>query len=252
MNLRLLLTMLAITAVTMAQSPCDTAIKLAPDANLFLNKAYVSTDLEATLGFARKALESFSSLEELTLSCDCMTAYDATYEARVNLEKAMEKSSWEQVRFFVNKARGFTGNLLQDLDGCQYQGPQESDFQSRQEYLEARQQELLDRQKAITRELQEQRKMAEEMARKREIELKQQKAFKTAAESALKQYELALKKLNETFACGQSQEPMSNYMRDEAVLEEESLELTEYYYLNKAEEMHARAEEILRKCRNLK
>ena len=239
-----------------AQEIYDDALTAASYAYSHSKKAHGANNVYHTQEYADKAIEAFEKVEALAEECGCKAANEIAYQARVDMQSALEQDTYEHSRYFAKRAKDASPKLLDILTTCQANAgdyayadeasieeeeneiaEMKSEMAAKQQELEAQRRELELEQQKLEAQIAEQNRMKAELEAKRAAELKEQAIVKTKAETALKKLESALQELSVVLNEKSSFETQSDYLRSENELKNESLDDTKSFYVNRAKEL---------------
>lgn len=221
---------------------------------------HVKKALEAnnTTHLKAYAVRSKAALEKVlaaTKACGCIDANYATYDALDNLDRALEKDKFEDIRFLVSKTKSLTRDTLVALDLCNakksgvdYESEEENLIQ-REKQLREQQQQLIAQQQELEAQIAEQKALQKKIQEEREAMLKAQKELQLTAEDNLGQMEQVISSFLDSMGCLETAPLTSeSYKRNTAELTLESLGKTKAFYIEKAQEMASTLVNRLSKC----
>ncbi|RZS92645.1 hypothetical protein [Aquimarina brevivitae] len=237
-----------------AQNPLDDALTAASYAYSHSKKAYGANNVFHTQEYADKAAEAFSKVEALTAECGCTEANELAYQAKTDMESSLEQDTFERSKYYTKQAKELCSELLKQLTLCQANARKNasqdivstegSEIEAAAEELSVKQQELEEKkrqlalqQQQLEAQIAEQQKAQKELEAKRAQELQQQAAIKNKAEQALKKLELAIQELTVALNEEADFKLPSDYSRSESELQNESLDETKSFYVNRAKEL---------------
>lgn len=194
--------------------------------------------------YAQRSLEAIERTLASTEKCGCTDANDASYNAIEYLYKALEKDKYENIRFFVEKAKKDAKNILISLDLCSENDPisaleiQEGSLQEQEQQLLEQQKQLQEQQNKLAVQLEEQKRLQAEISSQKAAMLIAQKEIKTSSEATLKELELLINQFTSSMGCkNETSLTKESFVKSVDQLEKESLENTKVFYANKAQEM---------------
>ena len=206
--------------------------------------AMEANNIEHLKQFAKRSKIAIEKVLITTEKCGCIEAYNASYEALENLNKALQKEKFETTRLFVNRAKMNAHSIIIALDICSVENPEfillenEDNLIEQEQLLLEQQKRLMERQKKLEAQMKRQKKLKEELKIQKETMLLEQKMIKAEAEVSLQQLESTILRFKKTIGCEETksltEEPFERTLLD---LESESLQATKFFYVSKAKEM---------------
>lgn len=194
--------------------------------------------------YAQRSLEAIQKALQSSTQCGCEAANEAGYDAIENLNKALEKTEYERVRFFVNKGRSNAQEILKSLDICSASpsvnnlDEQENDIVSQQQQLLEQQRLLEEKQRQLQEQIATQKELQKKLAMQKAEMLKAQKELKLTSEETLSELETLINEFTIAMGCKTDGGVTSEtFIRSLAELESESLDDTKGFYIAKAKEM---------------
>jgi len=254
-RITLIFLLFGLISTTNAQQLYDDALSSASYALAHSKKAYNSNNVYHTQEFADKAIESFRKAEEIADRCGCIEAYETAYKGSEDMQSSLDQDTYERSRFFAKRAKDMAFKLLEELTYCQanpddYPYPDtasldandeiaelSNEVSSKQQELEEKKRQLQIEQKRLEEQIAQQNLIKEELKNKRAAELKEQTLIKSKAEKALRKLETALQELSVVLNDEATFDAQSDYLRSQTDLENESLDDTKSFYVNRAKEL---------------
>lgn len=251
----LVLFLFCLLSQTNAQNLYEDALTAASYAYSHSKKAHGANNVFHTQEYADKAIEAFQKVEDLAQQCECKEATETAYEAKSDMESALTQDTYERSRYYAKRAKDLGSKLLEQLTICQansdnnYQdvASEEEDaiavasqeVISKQQELEEKRRQLEIEQRKLEQQIAEQQKKQAEFEARRAAELKEQALIKSKAEQALKKLESALQELSIALNDDKntSFKSESDYLRSENDLQNESIDDTKSFYVNRAKEL---------------
>ncbi len=244
------------TSVITSQELYDDALTAASYAYSHSKKAHGANNVYHTQEYADKAIESFQKVEDLAKKCGCKKANETAYQARVDMQSSLEQDTYERSRFFAKRAKELGSEILDQLTQCQADAgaytyveddtieeeeneiaEASNEVSEKQKELEEKRRQLELEQKELEQQIAQQNKRKAELAAKRAAELKAQALVKAKAEKALQKLEIALQELSVVLNEKSMFESQNDYVRSENELQNESLDDTKSFYVNRAKEL---------------
>ncbi|WP_378172770.1 hypothetical protein [Aquimarina sp. SS2-1] len=239
-----------------AQNIYEDALTAASYAYSHSKKAHGANNVFHTQEYADKAIEAFEKVENLTDECGCKEANETAYEAKTNMVSSLDQDTYERSRYYAKQAKELGPKLLKQLTDCQatngsnnsYVGDVASakeeeiaiaseEVAQKQRELEEQKRQLEIEQKKLQQQIAEQQKAQAEFEAQRAAELKEQAQVKVKAEQALQKLESALQELSIAFDDESIFESQKDYVRSENDLQNETLNDTKSFYVNRAKEL---------------
>ncbi|MBQ4821223.1 hypothetical protein [Aquimarina sp. MMG016] len=240
-----------------AQDIYDDALTAASYAYAHSKKAYGANNVFHTQEYADKAIESFQKVEDLADQCNCSEANETAYEAKSDMESSLQQDTYERSRYYAKRAKDLGSKILEQLTQCQanagdtYIGDVASaeeddaiasateEVANKQLELEQKRRQLEIEQKRLAQQIAEQKQRQAQFEAERAAELKAQAVIKDKAELALQKLENALQELSVVLNNDEepSFEAQNDYVRSENDLQNESLDDTKNFYVNRAKEL---------------
>lgn len=237
-----------------SQNLYEDALTAASYAYSHSKKAYGANNVFHTQEYADKAVDAFAKVENLAGDCGCKKANETAYQAKTDMESSLEQDTYERSRYFAKRAKELGSELLKELTLCQANAKngiveglgstQDSNIADTVEEVSAKQQELEEKkrqleiqQKQLEQQIAAQQKAQKELEAKRAQELLKQSAIKSKAEQALKKLENAILELSIALNDEASFSYEDDYLRSESELQNESLDDTKNFYVNRAKEL---------------
>ena len=236
-----------------AQNLHEDALTAASYAYSHSKKAYGANNVFHTQEYADKAYEAFQKVEDLADQCGCPEANETAYEAKTDMESSLTEDTYERSRFFAKRAKELGSKLLEQLTVCQEKAAKFGDVASNEEenQLAEASQEVLDKQQELEqkrRQLEiEQQKLEQQIAAQAQkqaefearqaAELKEKAIIKSKAEQALKKLQSALQELSIAINDDSNTSFDANYSRSENDLQNESIDDTKSFYVDRAKEL---------------
>jgi len=252
-----ILFLLCIVSQTNAQNLYEDALTAASYAYSHSKKAHGANNVFHTQEYADKAIEAFEKVENLADECGCSEANETAYEAKTNMVSSLDQDTYERSRYYAKQAKELGPKLLEQLTDCQANGISSSDsyigdiasaekeaiaiaseeVAQKQKELEAQKRQLEIEQQKLQQQIAEQQKAQAEFEAQRAEELKEQTVVKAKAEQALQKLESALQELSIAFDDESIFESQKDYLRSENELQNETLNDTKNFYVNRAKEL---------------
>lgn len=237
-----------------AQNLFEDALTAASYAYSHSKKAYGANNVFHTQEYADKAVDAFAKVETLAGDCGCKKANETAFQAKTDMESSLEQDTYERSRYFAKRAKDLGSELLKQLTVCQADAKkgiisdvasaQGSEIAEAVEEVSAKQQELEEKkrqlelqQQQLEQQIAAQEKAQKELEVKRAQELQKQAAIKSKAEQALKNLENAIQELSVVLNEEASFDYADDYLRSESELQNESLDDTKNFYVNRAKEL---------------
>ncbi len=241
-----------------AQDVYEDALTAASYAYSHSKKAHAANNVFHTQEYADKAIVAFEKVESLSKLCGCTTANEKAYEAIDDLQSALDEDTFERSRFYVKRAKengeqilsliteceanNGNGGALASTDEMQYENEAianaAEEINKQQLALEEKQKQLEAQQVKLNQQIALQEKKQKEFEAERSRELEEQRTIKSKAELALQNLESALLQFNVVFNKDESEVELQNdYLRSKNDLENESLNETKNFYVNRAKEL---------------
>ncbi|WP_299440400.1 hypothetical protein [uncultured Aquimarina sp.] len=250
-----ILFLLCFVSQTNAQNLYEDALTAASYAYSHSKKAHGANNVFHTQEYADKAIEAFEKVENLADKCGCSEANETAYEAKTNMVSSLDQDTYERSRYYAKQAKELGPKLLEQLTNCQANGSSSDDYTDvasaeeeaiaiaseevaqKQKELEAQRRQLEIEQQKLQQQIAEQQKAQAEFEAQRAEELKEQTVVKVKAEQALKNLESALQELSIAFDDESIFESQKDYLRSENDLQNETLNDTKNFYVNRAKEL---------------
>lgn len=237
-----------------AQNVYDDALTAASYAYAHSKKAHGANNVFHTQEYADKALEAFEKVEALSDQCGCSEANELAYEAMSNMESALYEDTYERSRYYAKQAKELSPRILEELTNCQSDASTDTyadvasieeddiaevsaEVAKKEEELENRKRQLEIEQAKLEQQIAEQQKLQAEFEALRAAELKEQALIKDKAEQALAKLETALHELGVALNDESKFESKKEYVRSENDLQNETLDDTKSFYVNRAKEL---------------
>ncbi|MDY8138313.1 hypothetical protein [Aquimarina sp. 2201CG5-10] len=237
-----------------AQDLYEDALTAASYAYSHSKKAHGANNVFHTQEYADKAIEAFQKVEDLADQCGCKEANETAYQAKTDMESSLAQDTYERSRYFAKRAKDLGSKVLEQLTICQDNGsPYSEDTASldeegiaeataevslKQQELEEKRRQLEIEQRKLEQQIAEQNKRQAEFEARRAAELKEQALIKNKAEQALHKLENALQELSVVINDKESVfESQKDYVRSDVELQNESLDDTKTFYVNRAKEL---------------
>ncbi|MEP2936173.1 MAG: hypothetical protein ABJM06_12805 [Gilvibacter sp.] len=251
----LLCTALVLLVSTTFASECEDSYQNASYGLIHVKKALDANNSTHLKEFALRSKIALEKVQAATEKCGCVDANYASYDAIENLEKALEKEKFEDIRFRVSKAKAFAKATLVALDVCNAKRSfldydnEEENLIELEEQLLAQQQQLLVQQQQLAAQIEEQKLLQKKVQKDRELMLTAQKKLQITAEANLEEMELLIIKFTEAMGCLETT-PLTkeSFKRNTQDLSLESLGRTKAFYIEKAQEMANTLVNRLSKC----
>lgn len=251
----MLVTALVLFVSTSFASECEDSYQNASYGLIHVKKALEANNTTHLKEYALRSKIALEKVLAATEKCGCIDANYASYDAIENLEKALEKETFEDVRFRVSKAKSLAKATLIALDECNakrsfldYDQEEENLLEQEQQLLE-KQKELLAQQQQLADKIKEQKLLQEKIQKDRETMLKSQKELQLAAEANLEQMEQIILSFTEAMGCQETTSlTQESYKRNTEDLSQETLGRTKAFYIEKAQEMANTLVNRLSKC----
>ncbi|SEM10496.1 hypothetical protein SAMN04487910_4111 [Aquimarina amphilecti] len=240
-----------------AQNLYEDALTAASYAYSHSKKAHGANNVFHTQEYADKAIEALEKVEELADKCGCTDANETAYEAKTNMVSSLDQDTYERSRYYAKQAKDLGPKLLEQLTDCQANNGSSESYvvdaasdeeeeaiavaseevaQKQRELAEQRRQLEIEQQK-LQQQIAEQQKAKAEFEAQRAAELKEQTVVKAKAEQALQKLESALQELSIAFDDESIFESQKDYLRSENDLQNETLNDTKSFYVNRAKEL---------------
>lgn len=225
-------------------SDCEMAYQDATSGYQHLKKSMQANNLDHIKQYVDRAKSSLEKANVTLKSCGCTEAENASFNTLEQLEKALEKETFERSRYHVSKAKVSAQLIITSLDVCGENGllstinEEEETLLSQEEELLAQQQRLLDQQKKIEEQIQKQKQLQQRLSNEKKQKLAQQLAIKQAAETSLSELKSAMMSVTKSLECNTiNYGNLDSFYRTEEVLETETVQATRLFYAKKTEEM---------------
>lgn len=241
------------TSVINAQDLYEDALTAASYAYSHSKKAHGANNVYHTQEYADKAIESFQKVEDLASECGCKIAHETAYQAKVDMQSSLEQDTYERSRFFAKRAKELGSKILEQLTQCQASNGDlaeeasieesneiaeaASEVSEKQKELEEKRRQLEIEQQKLEQQIAEQNRKKAEFEARRAAELEKQALVKAKAEKALQKLEMALQELSVVLNEDSVFESQKDYVRSESDLQNESLNDTKNFYVNRAKEL---------------
>lgn len=254
----------------LALANCDAAYSQASYALAHAKKALEANNFDHQIYYAERSLEAFEKAQQLVSDCGCNISMDPILDGLENLKQAIDPADWETGRHFTKRAIANAQDLLAEMDRCTggssiMDSPQQvpdvnagkealaaeaQSIQQKQDQLKQEQMRLQEEQKKLEQKMEEQRQLAAKMKQMRADELVAQKNLKATMEQSLAELQKSSRAMVQSLGCDNSVSyPQVDFTHSDAKLQEESLETTKKFYLEKASEMHQQALDAISNCR---
>ncbi len=240
-----------------AQNVFDNALTAASYAYSHSKKAHGANNVFHTQEYADKAIEAFEKVENLADECGCSVANETAYKAKEDMLSSLEQDTFERSRFFAKRAKELGSQILEQLTQCQAdanmytEAPSEDEdiamqdeiaiaseeVSQKQKELEDKRRQLAIEQKKLEQQIANQNQVKAQLEAQRAAELKQQALIKSKAEKALHKLEAALLELSVVLNEESTFESQNDYVRSENELQNESLNDTKNFYVDRAKEL---------------
>ncbi|WP_299188833.1 hypothetical protein [uncultured Aquimarina sp.] len=239
-----------------AQNLYEDALTAASYAYSHSKKAHGANNVFHTQEYADKAIEALEKVEALADKCGCEEANETAYEAKTNMVSSLDQDTYERSRYYAKQAKDLGPKLLEQLTDCQANnGSSESyvvdavseeeeaiavaseEVAQKQKELEEQRRQLAIEQQKLQQQIAEQQKAQAAFEAQRAEELKEQTVVKVKAEQALQKLESALHELSIAFDDESIFESQKDYLRSENDLQNETLNDTKSFYVNRAKEL---------------
>ncbi|WP_108805282.1 hypothetical protein [Aquimarina sp. Aq107] len=239
-----------------AQNLYEDALTAASYAYSHSKKAHGANNVFHTQEYADKAIEALEKVEALADKCGCEEANETAYEAKTNMVSSLDQDTYERSRYYAKQAKDLGPKLLEQLTDCQANnGSSESyvvdavseeeeaiavaseEVAQKQKELEEQRRQLAIEQQKLQQQIAEQQKAQAAFEAQRAEELKEQTVVKAKAEQALQKLESALQELSIAFDDESIFESQKDYLRSENDLQNETLNDTKSFYVNRAKEL---------------
>lgn len=237
-----------------AQTIYENALTAASYAYSHSKKAHGANNVFHTQEYADKAVEAFEEVEMLTEDCGCSAANEMAYEAKTNMISSLDQDTYERSRYYAKQAKELAPEILKEITNCQ--AAVDSDYadvatteeenmneavaevKRKEAELENKRRQLALEQAKLEAQIAEQQKKQKEFEALREAELKEQTAIKSKAENALANLENALQELSIVLTeKGTEFKTEKQYVRSDDDLQNETLDDTKSFYVNRAKEL---------------
>lgn len=249
---------------------CGEAYSTATYALSHTKKSLDSNNFDHQMYYADRAIDALEKTKGLAENCGCDNSMNYILNGLVDLKKSADPEDWDKGRYFAQKAYEELQSLINAFDVCTSAAPSVNNdldniavtdasskeiqiegngLKEQQRQLEQQQQELLEQQRLLAKKIEEQKRLAAQIQRTREMEYDEQLKLKRIAELSFKEYGSKLKDLMTAFDCSPSS-TSSNWSaeRSEEALRNETLETTRKFYINQAITMQKQALEVFSNC----
>ncbi|MHA7059038.1 hypothetical protein ACWGOQ_0017565 [Aquimarina sp. M1] len=239
-----------------AQNIYEDALTAASYAYSHSKKAHGANNVFHTQEYADKAIEALEKVETLTNECGCTEANETAYQAKTNMVSSLDQDTYERSRYYAKQAKDLGSKLLKQLTDCRVNGNNNDSYigdvasaeeeeiaiaseevAQKQKELEEQKRQLEIEQQKLQQQIAEQKKAQAEFDAQRAAELKEQTQVKVKAEQALQKLESALQELSIVFDDDSIFESQKDYLRSENDLQNETLNDTKNFYVNRAKEL---------------
>jgi len=196
-------------------------------------KAHGSNNVFHTQEYADKAIEAFEIVEDLTDKCGCAKANETAYEAKTKMINSLKQDTYERSRYYAKQAKELSPKLLKQLTNCQI---------NHNSFTNIHVEEMVNTVAvAVTTEKKsrKQQKLQQQITaqQKHQEEFKKQSAVKVKTEQTLQKLESVLLELNIAFDNQSILESQKDYLRTEIDLQNETVNDTKKFYVNRAKEL---------------
>lgn len=239
-----LLIVFLFTSVLVRATECATAYQDVTYGLQHVTTAMETNNMTQLKQYAERSKIALEKVRASTELCGCTDANYASYDALENLNKALEKDKYDQVRLFVGRAKKFAKSVMISLDICKQNEPSIAieeaavSLAEKEAALKEQQRELEAQQRKLAKQIEEQKELQASIKAQKEEMLVAQKALQVKAESSLEQMEQMILGFTEDLGCGiKTPLTASTFKRTNNELEAESLQATKIFYANKASEM---------------
>ncbi len=234
---------------------CEGSYQNASYGLIHTEKAMEANNTTHLKEFALRAKIALEKVRETTQKCGCTDANYASYDAVENLEKALEKEKFEDVRFLVSRAKALSKEALVALDKCNANqsfanfNEEEENLLEMEKKLLEQQQQLLAKQQELAAQIEQQKSLQQQIQKDRELMLEAQKALQITAESNLEEIAQLINNFTDAMDCTEAA-PLTkeSFKRNTEDLALESLGRTKAFYIEKAQEMANTLINRLNKC----
>lgn len=251
-KMKTLITAIALSTITLqlsAQDIYEDALNAASYAYAHSKKAHAANNVFHTQEYADKAIESYQEVEDLAEECGCATANELAYEAKSNMESALTQDTYERSRYYAKQAKEMGSKILEEITNCRsnntndalamngLEGNEIAELNEKENELLQKKIQLEKEQAALEAQILEQQKVQAEFEAMRVAELKEQTLIKTKAEQALIKLQTALQELSTALNADGNFKSEGSFVRNESELQNESLDDTKNFYVDRAKEL---------------
>ncbi len=256
------------TIIPPENDACSRAHSSASYALFHSKKSLQADNFDHQRYYAERAIEALQKTQTDIGDCGCSQAKEVILDGMDHLQRAAQAEDWEKGRFYAKKSYAEMQNLIGYIEECssgsrqtvfddeEYLDLDQETMKIKEETLEEEQQKLLAEQqrleeerRQIEKQLAAQKEMKQQLKTARKKELEKQVQIKVQAEKALQDFEASIVRLTDALDCREAYKVMEeSYLRNEAVLEKESLSATKKYYINKAQQIIQRTMHDLSDC----
>lgn len=239
-----LFTVFALLLSPVFATECEVAYQDATYGFQHAETAMEANNIEHLKEYALRSKTAIEKVLRSTEKCGCVAANNSSYDALENLNKALDKDTFEGVRLFVNRAKSNAKAVIIALDQCSANDlsfamkENEGNLIAQEKQLLEQQKKLLEQQQKLEIQIKEQKLLQEQLKLQKETMFASQKKVRLAAEVTLKDLESLINEFTKTMGC-LDQQPLTEepFVRTTAELEVETLKATKIFYAEKAKEM---------------
>ncbi|MGB5645715.1 MAG: hypothetical protein WBM55_01250 [Muriicola sp.] len=215
-----------------AQANCTNAYSTAGYSLSHAKKSMSANNFEHQQYYAERALIAFEKAKAQIESCGCQASMNPALEGIKNLEASLSQTKWDMGRFYTKKAVENAHQLLESLDMCSLDDPQEFDTGSNE---------------SLEPEAKEMQSLEDQIAKEHILE--EQLNFKRLAEMEIADLENSIRELATLFQCDKALHILKDRKsRTEEELQAESLDKTKAYYRSQVVAIHNKALFALIEC----
>lgn len=103
---------------SIAQTKCSSAQSDLNYAYSHIKSAYESNNLTHLKYYGKRSFDAFERSKKALENCNCMQAYNYSYDASSLLTKLVESETYEDGRFYIKRTRELAKKAIQELDLC--------------------------------------------------------------------------------------------------------------------------------------